>query len=215
MPTEFDRSRVTVVDHPLVQHKLSILRDRWTGTKQFRDLVRELARLECYEATRDLPLEDVDIETPICEATVKRLEGRKLAVVPILRAGLGMVDGVLDLVPAARVGHLGMYRDEVTHEPHEYYAKLPSDIAERLCLVVDPMLATGGSAAAALSYLRAQGARDIRFLALVAAPEGLATVLESDPGVHVYTCSVDRCLNRDAYIVPGLGDAGDRIFGTL
>ena len=215
MPTEFDRSRVTVVDHPLVQHKLSILRDRWTGTKQFRDLVRELARLECYEATRDLPLEDVDIETPICEAPVKRLAGRKLAVVPILRAGLGMVDGVLDLVPAARVGHLGMYRDEVTHEPHEYYAKLPSDIAERLCLVVDPMLATGGSAAAALSYLRAQGARDIRFLALVAAPEGLATVLESDPGVHVYTCSVDRCLNRDAYIVPGLGDAGDRIFGTL
>lgn len=215
MPTEFDRSRVTVVDHPFVQHKLSILRDRWTGTKQFRDLVRELARLECYEATRDLPLEDVDIETPICEATVKRLAGRKLAVVPILRAGLGMVDGVLDLVPAARVGHLGMYRDEVTHEPHEYYAKLPSDIAERLCLVVDPMLATGGSAAAALSYLRAQGARDIRFLALVAAPEGLATVLESDPGVHVYTCSVDRCLNRDAYIVPGLGDAGDRIFGTL
>ena len=215
MPTEFDRSRVTVVDHPLVQHKLSILRDRWTGTKLFRDLVRELARLECYEATRDLALEDVDIETPICEATVKRLAGRKLAVVPILRAGLGMVDGVLDLVPAARVGHLGMYRDEVTHEPHEYYAKLPSDIAERLCLVVDPMLATGGSAAAALSYLRAQGARDIRFLALVAAPEGLATVLESDPGVHVYTCSVDRCLNRDAYIVPGLGDAGDRIFGTL
>ena len=215
MPTEFDRSRVTVVDHPLVQHKLSILRDRWTGTKQFRDLVRELARLECYEATRDLALEDVDIETPICEATVKRLAGRKLAVVPILRAGLGMVDGVLDLIPAARVGHLGMYRDEVTHEPHEYYAKLPSDIAERLCLVVDPMLATGGSAAAALSYLRAQGARDIRFLALVAAPEGLATVLESDPGVHVYTCSVDRCLNRDAYIVPGLGDAGDRIFGTL
>lgn len=215
MPTEFDRSRVTVVDHPLVQHKLSILRDRWTGTKQFRDLVRELARLECYEATRDLALEEVDIETPICEATVKRLAGRKLAVVPILRAGLGMVDGVLDLVPAARVGHLGMYRDEVTHEPHEYYAKLPSDIAERLCLVVDPMLATGGSAAAALSYLRAQGARDIRFLALVAAPEGLATVLESDPGVHVYTCLVDRCLNRDAYIVPGLGDAGDRIFGTL
>ena len=215
MPTEFDRSRVTVVDHPLVQHKLSILRDRWTGTKQFRDLVRELARLECYEATRDLALEDVDIETPICEATVKRLAGRKLAVVPILRAGLGMVDGVLDLVPAARVGHLGMYRDEVTHEPHEYYAKLPADIAVRLCLLVDPRLATGGSAAAALSYLRAQGARDIRFLALVAAPEGLATVLESDPGVHVYTCSVDRCLNRDAYIVPGLGDAGDRIFGTL
>ena len=155
------------------------------------------------------------MQTPLATAWCKTISGKKLAIVPILRAGLGMVDGVLELVPAARVGHLGMYRDEVTHEPHEYYAKLPSDIAERLCLVVDPMLATGGSAAAALSYLRAQGARDIRFLALVAAPEGLATVLESDPGVHVYTCSVDRCLNRDAYIVPGLGDAGDRIFGTL
>ena len=212
---EFDRSRVAVVDHPLVQHKLGILRDKRTGTKQFRDLVRELAHFECYEATRDLPLEDVEIETPISATTAKRIAGRKLAVVPILRAGLGMVDGVLDLVPAARVGHLGMYRDEVTHEPHEYYAKLPRDIAERTCLVVDPMLATGGSAEAALQYLRAHGATDIRFLCIVAAPEGLARVLEADDEVRVCTCSIDEGLNEAAYIVPGLGDAGDRIFGTL
>lgn len=215
MAVAYDAERVTVVDHPLVQHKLSILRDERTGTKQFRDLVSELAMFEGYEAMRDLPLEDVRVTTPICETTCKQVAGKKLAIIPILRAGLGMVDGLLDLVPAARVGHIGMSRDEVTHEPQEYYCKLPKDIEERICLIVDPMLATGGSAAAALSYLRAQGARDIRFLALVAAPEGLATVLESDPGVHVYTCSVDRCLNRDAYIVPGLGDAGDRIFGTL
>lgn len=211
----YDAARVTVVDHPLVQHKLSILRDENTGTKQFRDLVRELARFEAYEATRDLPLEDVRITTPICSMTARKIAGRKLAVVPILRAGLGMVDGVLDLVPAARVGHLGMYRDEVTHEPHEYYAKLPSDIAERICLVVDPMLATGGSAAAALQYLREHGAVDVRFLCIVAAPEGLAHVLAADSDVHIYACAVDERLNEDAYIVPGLGDAGDRIFGTL
>ena len=215
MAVAFDASRVTVVDHPLVQHKLSILRDERTGTTQFRDLVRELARFEAYEATRDLPLEDVEITTPICTTTAKQISGRKLAVVPILRAGLGMVDGVLDLIPAARVGHLGMYRDEVTHEPHEYYAKLPGDIAERTCLVVDPMLATGGSATAALQYLRAQGATDVRFLCIVAAPEGLAVALEADPDVHIYTCSIDEGLNDAAYIVPGLGDAGDRIFGTL
>ncbi len=215
MAVAFDTSRVTVVDHPLVQHKLSILRDERTGTTQFRDLVRELARFEAYEATRDLPLEDVEITTPICTTTAKQISGRKLAVVPILRAGLGMVDGVLDLIPAARVGHLGMYRDEVTHEPHEYYAKLPGDIAERTCLVVDPMLATGGSATAALQYLRAQGATDVRFLCIVAAPEGLAAALEADPDVHIYTCSIDEGLNDAAYIVPGLGDAGDRIFGTL
>lgn len=211
----YDSSRVTVLDHPLVQHKLSILRDRRTGTKQFRDLVRELARFEGYEATRDLPLEDVDIETPICAMRAQRIAGRKLAVVPILRAGLGMVDGVLDLVPAARVGHLGMYRDEVTHEPHEYYAKLPADISERSCLVVDPMLATGGSAEAALRYLADQGARDLRFLCIVSAPEGIARALASAPGVHIYTCAIDEGLNENAYIVPGLGDAGDRIFGTL
>ena len=215
MTVPFDSDRVTVVDHPLVQHKLSILRDEQTGTKQFRDLIRELAVFEGYEATRDLPLEDVSVTTPICEATCNKIAGRKLAIVPILRAGLGMVDGLLDLIPAARVGHVGMYRDEVTHEPHEYYAKLPGDIAERICLVVDPMLATGGSAVAALQYLRKQGAQDIRFLSIVAAPEGLKTVLDSDDAVRVYTCSVDEGLNEAAYIVPGLGDAGDRIFGTL
>ena len=214
MACDFDSSRVTVVDHPLVKHKLSILRDERTGTKQFRDLVRELARLECYEATRDLPVEPVRITTPLCEMDAERIAGRKLAVIPILRAGLGMVDGVLDLIPAARVGHLGMYRDEVTHEPHEYYAKLPEDIGQRVCLVVDPMLATGGSAAAALQYLREQGARDIRFLCIVAAPEGLDVVLRADSDVRIFACSVDERLNDDAYIVPGLGDAGDRIFGT-
>lgn len=214
MACDFDSSRVTVVDHPLVKHKLSILRDERTGTKQFRDLVRELARLECYEATRDLPVEPVRITTPLCEMDAERIAGRKLAVIPILRAGLGMVDGVLDLIPAARVGHLGMYRDEVTHEPHEYYAKLPEDIGQRVCLVVDPMLATGGSAAAALQYLREQGARDIRFLCIVAAPEGLDVVLRADPDVRIFACSVDERLNDAAYIVPGLGDAGDRIFGT-
>ena len=214
MAKEFDRARVTVVDHPLVKHTLSILRDERTGTKQFRDLVRELARLECYEATRDLPVEPVRITTPLCEMDAERIAGRKLAVIPILRAGLGLVDGVLDLIPAARVGHLGMYRDEVTHEPHEYYAKLPEDIGQRVCLVVDPMLATGGSAAAALQYLRAQGANDIRFLCIVAAPEGLDVVLRADPDVRIFACSVDERLNDDAYIVPGLGDAGDRIFGT-
>lgn len=215
MAADFDRARVTLVDHPLVQHKLSILRDRHTGTKQFRDLVGELALFEGYEATRDLPLEDVEIETPIRRATCRRLAGMKLAIVPILRAGLGMVDGLLELVPAARVGHIGMSRDEVTHLPHEYYCKLPADIDRRVCLVVDPMLATGGSAVAAVEYLRRQGARDIRFLCIVAAPEGLRALLEADSGVRVYTCSIDEGLNADAYIVPGLGDAGDRIFGTL
>ena len=215
MAADFDRARVTLVDHPLVQHKLSILRDRQTGTKQFRDLVGELALFEGYEATRDLPLEDVEVETPIRRATCRRLAGMKLAIVPILRAGLGMVDGLLELVPAARVGHIGMSRDEVTHLPHEYYCQLPADIDRRVCLVVDPMLATGGSAVAAVEYLRRQGARDIRFLCIVSAPEGLRALLEADSGVRVYTCSIDEGLNADAYIVPGLGDAGDRIFGTL
>ena len=211
----YDASRVTLVDHPLVQHKLSILRSADTGTKQFRELVRELALFEGYEATRDFPLEDVPVTTPICATTCKQIAGRKVAVIPILRAGLGMVDGILDLVPAARVGHLGMYRDEVTHEPHEYYAKVPGDIAERTCLVVDPMLATGGSADAAISYLREQGVRDLRLLVLVSAPEGLAAVTAADPDVRIFTCAIDEGLNGNAYIVPGLGDAGDRIFGTL
>ena len=215
MSVSFDPERVTLVDHPLVQHKLSILRDKRTGTKQFRDLISELALFEGYEATRDLPLEDVQVEMPICAAPCKQLSGRKLAIVPILRAGLGMVDGLLELVPAARVGHIGMYRDEETHEPHEYYCKLPVDVDQRICLVVDPMLATGGSATAALGYLRKQGVRDVRLLCIVAAPEGIAAVQEADPDVHIYTCAIDVGLNDAAYIVPGLGDAGDRIFGTL
>lgn len=215
MSVSFDPERVTLVDHPLVQHKLSILRDKRTGTKQFRDLISELALFEGYEATRDLPLEDVQVETPICAAPCKQLSGRKLAIVPILRAGLGMVDGLLELVPAARVGHIGMYRDEETHEPHEYYCKLPVDVDQRICLLVDPMLATGGSATAALGYLRKQGVRDVRLLCIVAAPEGIAAVQEADPDVHIYTCAIDEGLNDAAYIVPGLGDAGDRIFGTL
>ena len=211
----FDPKRFTVVDHPLVQHKLHILRDERTGTNQFRQLVTELAIFEGYEAMRDFPLEDVEVKTPLETASCKRLAGKKVAVVPILRAGLGMVDGILQLVPSARVGHVGMFRDPETHEPHPYYCKLPSDVGERTCLVVDPMLATGGSLVAALKYLREAGAKDIRCLTLVSAPEGVATVLETDPDVRLYTCSLDRCLDQNAYIRPGLGDAGDRIFGTF
>jgi uracil phosphoribosyltransferase len=206
--------RVVLVDHPMVQHKLSILRDKDTSCRKFRELVREISMFEGYEATRDLPLTDVDVETPIATAHCKTIEGRKMAVVPILRAGLGMVDGVLDLIPAARVGHLGMYRDEVTHEPHEYYAKMPQDIATRDVLIVDPMLATGGSADAAIQYLRSRGVKRLKLMVLVAAPEGLQSVLEHDKDVTIYTCAIDEGLNQDAYIVPGLGDAGDRIFGT-
>ena len=214
MTESLDMARITVVDHPMVQHKLSIMRDENTGSKQFRELVKELALFEGYEATRDFPLEDVRVKTPVCETVAKQIAGRKVAVVPILRAGLGMVEGILELVPAARVGHIGMYRDEVTHEPHEYYCKLPADIDQRTCLVVDPMLATGGSAIAAIQYLRQRGVKDIRLLVLIAAPEGLRAVLESDRDVRVFTCSIDEHLNENAYIVPGLGDAGDRIFGT-
>ena len=215
MAISYDVSRVTLVDHPLVQHKLSILRSTATGTKQFRELVRDLALFEGYEATRDFPLEDVPVTTPICDTVCKQIAGKKVAIVPILRAGLGMVDGMLDLIPSARVGHLGMERDEVTHEPHEYYDKMPFDIEQRTCLVVDPMLATGGSSKDAISYLRRRGVKEIRLLVLVSAPEGLAAVLEADPDVHIYTCAIDQGLNDAAYIVPGLGDAGDRIFGTL
>jgi uracil phosphoribosyltransferase len=214
MSVEFDQSRLTVVDHPMVQHKLTIMRDVKTGSKQFRELVKELALFEGYEATRDFPLEDVEVATPICTTTAKQIAGRKVAIIPILRAGLGMVDGMLELIPAARVGHVGMYRDEETHEPHEYYCKVPADIDQRTCLVVDPMLATGGSATAAIEYLRSQGVKDVRLLVLIAAPEGIKAVLDADPDVRVYTCSVDERLNENAYIVPGLGDAGDRIFGT-
>ena len=214
MSVAFDTSRVVVVDHPMVQHKLTIMRDQNTGSKQFRELVKELALFEGYEATRDFPLEDVEVTTPMCTTVAKRIAGRKVAIIPILRAGLGMVDGMLELIPAARVGHVGMYRDEETHEPHEYYCKVPADIDQRTCLVVDPMLATGGSATAAIEYLRRQGVKDVRLLVLIAAPEGIKAVLDADPDVRVYTCSVVEKLNEDAYIVPGLGDAGDRIFGT-
>ncbi len=206
--------RVTLVDHPMVQHKLSLLRSADTPSKQFRELVRELALFEGYEATRDLPLTDVQVTTPICATTCKAVEGKKLAIVPILRAGLGMVEGLLELMPAAKVGHLGMYRDETTHEPHEYYAKMPEDIAARDVIIVDPMLATGGSATAAIAYLRSCGVKSIKLAVLVAAPVGLETVLAADSDVHVFTCAIDERLNESAYIVPGLGDAGDRIFGT-
>jgi uracil phosphoribosyltransferase len=206
--------RLTVVDHPLVQHKVAIMRDVNTSTKQFRELVRELALFEGYEATRDFPLEDVEVETPLETCVCKRVSGKKVAIVPILRAGLGMVDGLLELVPSARVGHVGMYRDPETHEPHEYYCKLPPDVESRTCLIVDPMLATGGSANAAIDYLRRAGVADVRLLVLIAAPEGVEAVLEHDPDVRIFTASLDRELNEHAYILPGLGDAGDRIFGT-
>ena len=211
---DYDTSRLHVVDHPLVQHKLSILRDKNTSTKDFRDLVTELAIFEGYEALRDLPLEDVEVETPLEVMTGKQIQGKKLAVIPVLRAGLGMVDGLLKLVPNARVGHLGMYRDEETHEPVTYYCKLPEDIHQRTCLILDPMLATGGSLTAAIQFLRGAGARDIRCLTLVSCPEGIKRVLDFSEYVELYTCVVDRELNENAYILPGLGDAGDRIFGT-
>lgn len=206
--------RVTVIDHPLVQHKLSILRDESTGSMQFRQLVRELALFVGYEATRTFALEDKIIRTPMCEANVKVLSGKKVALIPILRAGLGMVEGLLELIPAARVGHLGMYRDPETHLPVEYYAKVPEDIADRDVLILDPMLATGGSAAATVSYLREKGAKSIKLLVIIAAPEGIRAVLDADPDVEIFTTAVDSHLNDHAYIIPGLGDAGDRIYGT-
>lgn len=211
---DYDESRLYVMDHPLVQHKLHILRDKLTTTKQFRELVNELAILESYEAMRDFPLEDVEVETPLEKMTAKRIAGKKVAIIPILRAGLGMVDGVLELVPSARVGHVGMYRDPETHEPHQYYCKFPPDVENRTCLVVDPMLATGGSLTAAIQFLREASVKDIRCLTIVSCPEGVKAVLDFDPEVRLYTCTVDRQLNESAYILPGLGDAGDRIYGT-
>lgn len=210
----YDASRLVVVDHPLVQHKLSILRDKNTSTKDFRELVTELAVFEGYEALRDLPLEDVEIETPLEKMTAKRVSGKKIAIIPILRAGLGMVDGILTLVPSARVGHVGMYRDPETHEPVQYYCKFPPAVEDRTCLIVDPMLATGGSLTAAIQFLREAGVKDIRCLTIVSCPEGVKAVLDFDPEVRLYTCVVDRQLNDHAYILPGLGDAGDRIYGT-
>ena len=206
--------RLHVIEHPMVQHKLAILRDQETSCKQFRELVSEIAMFEGYEATRDFPLREVDVQTPIATAHCQMIAGKKVAVIPILRAGLGMVDGLLDLIPAARVGHIGLFRDPVTREPHTYYCKFPPDVDQRTCLVVDPMLATGGSLVAAVKYLRDAGVKDIRVLCVLGAPEGIARVLDADPDVNIYVGAVDDCLNDHAYIVPGLGDAGDRVFGT-
>jgi len=207
-------SNVTRFNHPLIQHKTSILRSKDTPNKEFRELVEEITMLMCYETLRDLPLEDVEIETPITKTTQKMIAGKKLAVVPILRAGLGMVNGLLRLVPSAKVGHIGMYRDEETMLPHPYYCKLPSDIEKRLIVVVDPMLATGGSAIDAISQIKASGGTQIKFLCIIAAPEGIEALSKAHPDVQIYCANVDECLNDKCYIVPGLGDAGDRIFGT-
>lgn len=203
------------MDHPLIQHKLTLLRDKHTGTMEFRALVSEIATLICYEATRDLPLKEVETETPLVKATTKVIAGRKLAIVPILRAGLGMVDGMMKLVPAAKVGHIGLYRDHKTLQPVEYYSKLPSDIPERDVIVLDPMLATGGSAVDAISIIKRSNPKSIKFLCIIAAPEGVKALTEAHPDVQVYCAAVDECLNENGYILPGLGDAGDRIFGTL
>jgi len=205
---------VTVFDHPLIQHKLSILRSVNTGSKQFRELIEEIATLMGYEAMRDLPLEETTVTTPITTTKAKKLSGKKLAIVPILRAGLGMVEGILALVPSAKVGHIGLYRDHETLEPHEYYCKLPEDIDKRLVIVLDPMLATGGSAAAALDFIKQRGCTHIKFMSIIAAPEGVQRLAEAHPDVQIYCGCVDEKLNENGYIVPGLGDAGDRIFGT-
>ena len=207
-------STVHIMDHPLITHKLSIMRNKKTGSKDFRELLGEIAMLMGYELTRDLPLEDVTIETPITKMKAKMISGKKLAIVPILRAGLGMVDGLLELVPVAKVGHIGLYRDPETHNPVEYYCKLPNDIEDRIVILVDPMLATGGSACDALSMLKKHGCRNIRFMALVGAPEGVERVQREHPDVDIFIGALDECLNEHAYIVPGLGDAGDRLFGT-
>ncbi|HCY1371892.1 TPA: uracil phosphoribosyltransferase [Staphylococcus aureus] len=207
-------SKVHVFDHPLIQHKLSYIRDVNTGTKEFRELVDEVGMLMAYEVTRDLELQDVDIETPVTKMTAKRLAGKKLAIVPILRAGLGMTDGILSLVPAARVGHIGLYRDLETLKAVEYFAKLPQDITERQIIVVDPMLATGASAIEAITSLKKRGAKNIRFMCLIAAPEGVEKMHEAHPDVDIYIAALDEKLNDKAYITPGLGDAGDRLFGT-
>ena len=202
------------MEHPLIQHKITMLRDRRTGTNEFRKIVEEIGMLMGFEALADLPLEEVEIETPIEKCMSPVIAGRKLAIVPILRAGLGMVSGILALTPTAKVGHIGMYRDEVTHEPHEYYCKLPSPIEERTIVVTDPMLATGGSAVDAVTQIKEHGGRRIKFLSIIAAPEGVKRLHEAHPDVEVYIGHIDRCLNEAAYICPGLGDAGDRIFGT-
>lgn len=207
-------ANVTIMEHPLIQHKIGLIRRKDTGTKDFRQTISEIAMLICYEATRELKLDEVEIETPICKTMVKELRGKKMAIVPILRAGLGMVDGMLNLIPAAKVGHIGLYRDPETLKPVEYYCKLPADCAEREVFVVDPMLATGGSSVAAIRMLKEKGCRNIHFMCIIAAPEGIQAMKEAHPDVDVYVGALDEKLNDHGYIVPGLGDAGDRIFGT-
>ncbi|HIQ63214.1 MAG: uracil phosphoribosyltransferase [Christensenellales bacterium] len=203
-----------VLEHPLIQHKLSLMRNKNTGSKEFRELLEEIAMLMAYEVTRDFPLKEIEVETPICVMKTKVLAGRKVGVVPILRAGLGMVDGILNLIPAARVGHVGLYRDPETLEPVEYYCKLPNDVQERELIVIDPMLATGGSASAAITFLKQRGCSHIKLVCLIAAPEGVARVRKAHPDVDIFVAAMDECLNDHGYIVPGLGDAGDRLFGT-
>ena len=203
-----------VLDHPLIQHKLTIIRNKDCGTREFREVVNEIAELMVYEVCRDMPLEDIEVATPVATAVEKRLAGKKVVVVPILRAGLGMVDGVLELLPAAKVGHIGMYRDEETLQPHEYFVKMPDHLDKREMIIVDPMLATGGSAIAAVDALKKRGAKSIRFVCLVAAPEGVKALREAHPDIDVYAAALDDHLNENGYIVPGLGDAGDRLFGT-
>lgn len=205
---------ITIMDHPLVQHKISILRDKKTGTNEFRILVEEIAMLMGYEALRDLPTEDVEIETPLENCMTPMLSGKKMAIVPILRAGLGMVNGILSLVPSAKVGHIGLYRDEETHEPHEYFCKLPQPIDQRTIVVTDPMLATGGSAITAIDFIKQRGGKQIKFMCIIASPEGLKRLAEAHPDIQIYVGHLDRELDENAYIRPGLGDAGDRIFGT-
>ncbi|MCM8901399.1 uracil phosphoribosyltransferase [Caldicoprobacter algeriensis] len=206
--------RVHVLDHPLIQHKLSLVRDKETGAKEFRELVEEISLLMAYEVTRDLPLKEVEIETPVGKARTKVISGKKLGIIPILRAGLGMVDGMLKLIPAAKVGHIGLYRDPETLEPVGYYCKLPPDVEERELIVIDPMLATGGSASAALNFIKQKGARSIKFVCLIAAPEGIERLRRDHEDVDIFVAAIDKCLNEHGYIVPGLGDAGDRLFGT-
>ena len=208
-------ANVTIFDHPLIHHKMAILRDKRTSSKQFRELVEEISTLMAYEAMRSLPLKEVEVETPLTTAKFKMIAGKKLAIVPILRAGLGMVDGILALVPSARVGHIGLYRDhEATLEPHEYYCKLPADIASRQVILLDPMLATGGSASAAIQFIKDKGCTSIKLMNIIAAPEGIARIEKDHPDVDIYCGCLDECLNENGYILPGLGDAGDRIFGT-
>lgn len=207
-------NNVTIMDHPMIQHKLTFLRDKNTGVKEFRELVEELSMFMGYEVTRNLSLEEVEIETPVCTTKSKVIAGKKLGIIPILRAGLGMVDGMLKLIPAAKVGHIGLYRDPETLQPVEYYCKLPSDVAERDLIVLDPMLATGGSAVAAINFLKDRGAKSIKLVNLIAAPEGVEAVAEAHPDVEIYVAALDEKLNDHGYIVPGLGDAGDRLFGT-